>query len=340
MKKLNKKLKVIVFCTVQSGLDAVAEVLSQGHTIEGIVALDPDNANYEKVSGFCNVKVFCERQGVRFFPVKTYSLTDEEDLSMISQIKYDLIWIAGWQRLIPNSILQTAQYGAVGIHGSPDGISGGRGRSPQNWALMLGCEKFELALFSLTPDVDDGPILVERTFVISEFDDIESSYKKASLLTGEMVSEILNNPSLLGYPKVQIEDGRYYPQRLPIDGFIDWNQKKREIFAYCRALTRPYPGARTVCGAEELIIWRCVPFDDKVRSAPGQIDAVFEDQKFIVSCSDGRILIQDYYSASWVPKIGAKFNSVPIKETMKTIIERHKQKAPDKKLSRRITNYG
>ena len=58
MKKLNKKLKVIVFCTVQSGLDAVAEVLSQGHTIEGIVALDPDNANYEKVSGFCNVKVF------------------------------------------------------------------------------------------------------------------------------------------------------------------------------------------------------------------------------------------------------------------------------------------
>ena len=57
---------------------------------------------------------FLSRQNLQF--------NDEEDLSMISQIKYDLIWIAGWQRLIPNSILQTAQYGAVGIHGSPDGI--------------------------------------------------------------------------------------------------------------------------------------------------------------------------------------------------------------------------
>ena len=70
---------------------------------------------------------------------------------------------------------------------------------------MLGCEKFELALFSLTPDVDDGPILVERTFVISEFDDIDSSYKKASLLTGEMVSEILNNPHCLVTQKFKLK---------------------------------------------------------------------------------------------------------------------------------------
>ena len=54
--------------------------------------------------------------------------------------------------------------GVLGGHGSPDGISGGRGRLPQNWALILGAKRFDLALFKITPGIDDGPIIAKRSF--------------------------------------------------------------------------------------------------------------------------------------------------------------------------------
>ena len=38
----------------------------------------------------------------------------------------------------------------------------------------------------------------------------------------------------------------YYPQRLETDGWVDWTLSQREISRICRALTKPYPGMRTV----------------------------------------------------------------------------------------------
>ena len=46
--------------------------------------------------------------------------------------------------------------GVLGAHGSCDGITKGRGRSPLNWALMIGAKKFEVSIFKISDGVDDG----------------------------------------------------------------------------------------------------------------------------------------------------------------------------------------
>ena len=41
------------------------------------------------------------------------------------------------------------------------------------------------------------------------------------------------------------------------DGQIDWKKPAKEIYDFVRALTRPYPGARSSLYGETWYIWKC-----------------------------------------------------------------------------------
>jgi UDP-4-amino-4-deoxy-L-arabinose formyltransferase/UDP-glucuronic acid dehydrogenase (UDP-4-keto-hexauronic acid decarboxylating) len=332
--------RILVLCTVSTGLDAVAEVLRNDLAIEAIVGVHPAQADSTVISGYVDISAFAEKWKVKLLYVNRYDLKNEQDKELLSSESFDLIWVSGWQRLIPEWLISLAPLGALGGHGSPDGIKGGRGRSPQNWAIMLGCRRFDLALFRITPGVDDGPVVAQRSFYYNETDDISVSYKKAALCSGEMMLEVLRNPALIHQAIPQAGEDFYYPQRKPEDGYVDWNLSCREIWAHCRALTRPYPGLRTVTSdGHEVTIWQCIPFDDQVQNTPGTISFIFEDKCFLVQTRDGRLLVNDYESQRKDSslKIKDSFVSRDYNETMTRIIKRHREKMPNYRLAMRVS---
>ncbi|WP_082768066.1 methionyl-tRNA formyltransferase [Ectopseudomonas composti] len=331
-------LKVLVLCSLETGWDSVVSVAQQGAHIAAVIGLDHDSCDQDKVSGVFDVEKSCQKLGVSFIKVKDYSLRAREDKLAISAVSYDLIWVAGWQRLVPEWLIESARMGVLGVHGSPDGISGGRGRSPQNWALLLGCTRFDIALFLIRKGVDDGPVILERSFFYNESDDIRSSYYKASLLISEMVLEVLNHPGRLCSARPQSGDSFYFPQRLPDDGRVDWFQPVSVIARHCRALTRPYPGIRTKCNGIVLRVWQCQPFDDRMNGAVGQISTVFADGCFLVNCADGRLLVREWSSddAQWEPFANMLLESVPFLDQLSRVVERHTEKFPDQPVSDRI----
>ena len=69
----------------------------------------------------------------------------------------------------------------LGVHGSCDGILKGRGRSPQNWALLMGKTSFDLSIFKISKGVDSGAILATKKVYLDDKDSIFDSYLKCSL---------------------------------------------------------------------------------------------------------------------------------------------------------------
>ena len=114
--------------------------------------------------------------------------------------------------LIPKWLIDSAEYGAIGGHGSPYGINLGRGRSPQNWSIMLR-EQFFLWLCLKLRGSDDGPVLIEEKIEYNQFDDISTSYKKTSLLISDMYMKIINQSEILNHSKSQNTEPFYFPQR-------------------------------------------------------------------------------------------------------------------------------
>ena len=332
--------KLLVFCTVVTGLDSVLEVSRRGIPISAIVGLNPDNVDLEKVSGFIDIKNIANEYEIPFIYVDTYSLNSKADKLKLNGIDFDIIWVAGWQRLIPEWLIKKSILGALGGHGSPDGINGGRGRSPQNWALILGAKRFDISLFRITPGIDDGPIIAERSFFYTELDDIQTSYFKVSLCMADMICETMNNLQLIDSAKKQTSIPSYFPQRIPSDGYIDWNLEASVISRHCRALTKPYPGIRTSVKSKdiEILIWRIQEFDDHISDQVGLITNCFISGDFLVSCSNGRVLVREWESITpdWKPKVGEIFSSRLFSNQIDEISDRHSKKYFKHRIANRV----
>jgi methionyl-tRNA formyltransferase len=333
--------KIVALCAVEAGVDTVVELARRGVRITGIIGLHPDAADPVKVSGWIDIAPIAESLGVASHRVRNYSLKDPADRAAIEALQPDLIIITGWQRLVPDWLLNLPRFGVIGGHGSPDGIGGGRGRSPQTWALLDGCDSFELSLFKVTPGIDEGPVLASRRFAYLSADDIAVSYMRCSLATADMLEEILSNPARLDAGIPQGEDGLYYPQREADDGWADWHLPASDVARHSRALSRPYPGLR--CRApngETVILWQCQRFDSRIVDHPGAIGPCFVGGEFLVQCSDGRLLIRDWEAANgWRPRSGTVLEGRRWAEQIGAIVSRHVQKFPQLPVSPRITRH-
>ena len=334
-----RRPRVVVLSTLDAGLDAVAHVLRSGHRIDLIVGVAPSSAATGSISGWTDVAEFGRRWGVPHHYVDRYDLDSQIDREYFAGLQFDFLWVCGWQRLVPAWLLGAASRGAIGAHGSPDGVAAGRGRSPQNWAIMLGCPSFEVALFRLTSGVDDGPIISSRTFHYGIADDVAMSYRKNAFCVGEMLVELLDDPDMVDRAQPQGSEAYYFPQRTPEDGVVDWRLPVAQVWAHCRALSRPYPGLRAFrAEGGQIVIWGCEPFDAATSvGRPGRIDAVFEDGSFVVECGDGRLLVHDCDAPDgWKPSVGEVLVGRPFLDTLREICDRHVVRHPDQPLSPRI----
>lgn len=307
----------------------------------GIVGLHHEVADRHKISGYIDISDFAYNYQISHYYVKSYGLKSDEDKELLLSLDYNLVWVAGWQRLVPGWLISKSPLGVLGGHGSPDGIHGGRGRSPQNWALLLGAKRFDLALFKISPGVDDGPIIMQRSFFYNESDDINISYYKASIAMAEMICAVLERPGLLEEGTPQSKEAFYYPQRCPNDGFVDWHMGQKTITRHSRALTDPYPGLKTKINDVVITIWECVEFDEEIVHEPGVICFCFSSGDFLVSCLDGRVLVCDWSAdgSSWEPEVGLRLESLPFRQQMEQIVERHCQNHPDQPISPRIQRH-
>lgn len=336
-----KKFKILVLNTLSTGLEIIDRIIEKKANISGIVSFEIGVIKKDNVSGWVDMKPFCTLKKIKLYKTTNYSLNSIEDRNNIQQFEYNIIFVVGWQRLIPKWLIDSAKYGAIGVHGSPYGINLGRGRSPQNWSIMLREQFFFMALFIIKEGIDDGPVLIEEKIEYNQFDDISSSYKKTSLLVSDMFIKIINQPKILNNSKPQNSEPFYFPQRIPSDGIVDWNLSQLDIHAHCRALSRPYPGLFTlISGKKKLIIWECVPFNNKIENVKGKITEIFYDKTFLVSCGDGIILIKNYSieTSTWFPKKNFVFLNQSLKLTLDKIINRHKLKYPNLTISSSIRN--
>lgn len=333
----SSQVRLLIFATVSSSIDTIKRLLEFERYSLCVVGLLPDPDKTQEISGFVDITTFCRENNLCYYQATSYDLNSKEDQNFFNEIDFGILLTIGWQRLIPEYLLKKAKIASIGLHGSPEGITAGRGRSPQNWALIRQAKEFRLALFCLEIGIDSGPVILEKSIHYSLFDDISTSYKKIALASAELIREFLEDLSLLHNAKSQSACASYYPKRIPSDGFIDWHRSTFDIYNFVRALTKPYPCAQTTQNKHKIAIIKCVPFDEK-EGIPGVIDFVFEDDSFLVFCRDGRLLVSDYYcNEKWEPAKNDMFVSVDFHGQLNEIVKRHTNKYPDLKISDHIT---
>ena len=292
--------KIVVCGCTDSGYDVVNHLLINGIKITHIVSLTPEQAKNSKVSGYKSFESLAQKFNTKISYPKEYSMNNESDSLFFENEKFDLLIVCGWQRLIPENILKSFKIGGIGFHGSSEFLPKGRGRSPVNWSIIEGKDRFILHAFLMTPGVDDGDILEHEIFDITQWDTCKTIYYKISITQKQILERLI--PKLLSNNferHSQIGEPTFYPKRTPDDGLIDWSKPMIEIYNLIRAVTRPYPGAFSFNDDQRINIWNSQPFDTKIQyeSLSGTIVEKFSNDDFLVKCKEGLLLVTDYDGA-------------------------------------------
>ena len=225
--------------------------------------------------------------------IKTKNINDKKNVELIKKISPDLILVMGWSQILKSEILKTPKLGIIGSH--PAELPKYRGRAPISWSILKELKKSALTFFWMDDGIDNGDILDQRFFKISDNDDASSIYEKIILLGKKMLDD---NLSLIKSGKIkrikQDSDKfiEYWNKRTPEDGRINWNDKGISIYNLIRASTRPYPGAFTIYKNKKFIFWKAKLLKN-MNHPSGKILDVSKNS-FKVGTCDGIILIKEF----------------------------------------------
>src|SRR3989338_11287760 len=106
-------MNILVDC-VQTG-DFIIRALHD--KIDYVITIPPKFAKEKNLSGYVNHKLLCDRFKIPIYYPKKFDLSSNEELAFFLDKKPDLLMVFGWQRIVPDKILNLCKV-AVGNHGS------------------------------------------------------------------------------------------------------------------------------------------------------------------------------------------------------------------------------
>ncbi|HET7583471.1 MAG TPA: formyltransferase [Gemmatimonadaceae bacterium] len=273
--------RVVVFAYADVGHACLSLLLDRGAQVAAVYthADDPHEARW-----FPSVAALAAARGI---PV-----TVEADLSAPHELERlrghapDLLLSFYYRRLLPEDVLALPSLGAFNMHGSL--LPAYRGRAPVNWAVLRGETRTGATLHVMVPRADAGDIVDQESVPIGPNDPARVVQARVRDAAVRVLDRQLAN-LLAGTAPRRAQDpaaASTFGRRRPDDGAFSWAQPAREIHDLVRAVSHPYPGARTMVDTELLYVWETrVGEPAAPGTAPGT--ARLAGREMQVACGDG-----------------------------------------------------
>jgi methionyl-tRNA formyltransferase len=212
------------------------------------------------------------------------SLRRSCELERLTSLQPDVVVIAAYGKMLPESFLRVPPFGCLNIHASL--LPRHRGPSPIAAAILAGDEVTGVTVMMVTKVMDTGPILTQRRIPILPQDTTGSLFQRLSGLGAELLMETL--PQWLGgklVPQLQDNDKATYCKMISKeDGLIDWCRPAVELWRRVRAF-HPWPGCYTTWQGRTLKIIEAVPLSGE--GTPGRVVAMSREPGAAVGVQTG-----------------------------------------------------
>ncbi len=168
---------------------------------------------------------------------------------------YDAGICVGFMEIIRNNIFSIPSYGILNLHCGK--LPFYRGRAPISRTLIDGNSYLTMTIHKIDEGVDSGDILLEKEIEISDDDNVNTLYEKCCEISSEAVKLALEKLQK-GKATFMKQDLEKHPEAnkkiSEEESRIDWSKSSRQIHNLIRAITIPYPCAKTYFGDNKLCI--------------------------------------------------------------------------------------
>jgi len=205
--------------------------------------------------------------------VQPPSLKGAGVVEQLTQFTPDVIVVAAFGQILPQSVLAMPRLGCLNIH--PSLLPRFRGASPVASAILAGDDFTGVSLMVMDEGLDTGPILARAQIPISAQDTTGSLTTKLSWLGARLLGEVLihwTRGELTPRPQDESE-ATYCGPITKEEGEIDWRLPAIDIWRRVRAF-HPWPGCYTRWRGRRLKIVEAVPLPEERTFEVGQVVAL------------------------------------------------------------------
>ena len=209
---------------------------------------------------------------------------DEQFIQQLRALQPDLIAVAAYGQILPQSILDLPRFGCLNVHTSL--LPKYRGASPIQRAVLNGDPESGVTIMKMDAGMDTGDILTQEKTPILPADNAQTLHDRLAQIGADLLARTI--PDYVAgkiQPRPQPKEGVSHAAKIKkSDGQIDWTQLALDVWNRVRGMT-PWPGAFTFLPGQPqpvlLKIWQAEVAPQSGR--PGEI-LLADKNGIVVGC--------------------------------------------------------
>ena len=219
------------------------------------------------------------------------SLKNQEAIDRLQLVNADVMVVAAYGLLLPESILRIPLLGCLNIHASL--LPRWRGAAPIQRAILAGDQETGITIMQMDVGLDTGPMLMSEKIQIDEKMNAQLLHDALAKIGAQLILKTLEEkPSSQHQTDEQVS---YASKITKAEAKIKWTDSAITLDRLVRAFN-PIPCAYTIWEGQPLKIWQASIDKRMNRAKPGTILAT-DELGISVMTGDGILKIQELQRA-------------------------------------------
>jgi len=218
------------------------------------------------------------------------TLRDVAAQRALQELQPDVLVVAAYGLLLPQSVLSIPTYGCINVHASL--LPRWRGAAPIERAVMAGDQETGVAIMQMEKGLDTGPVYASQALSIADSEDVLALERNLACMGAELLIHVLDR--LPTEPTPQPGRGVCYAHKLTaLDRIIDWENDAEHIARQIWALSHRMPAVTQLDGAQiQITRANAVPdMSDEQAITPGtQLNK--GKKRIVIACGTGALEVR------------------------------------------------
>jgi methionyl-tRNA formyltransferase len=263
------KLKIVFFGTAEFALPSLERLLAAGHDVQAVVT-QPDKPHGRGMQTAASpVKRMAERHGIPVMQPRR--VRAESFIAKIREMAPDILAVAAFGQIIPQSLLDVPVIAPINVHGSL--LPRYRGAAPIQRAIMAGETETGVTTMWMDAALDTGDMLLAGIEPIAPDDTAGTLTPRLAELGADLLIRTLDGLADGTLPRRKQDDAQatYAPPIKPEDGQIRWDEPAAAIANRIRGVS-PKPGAYAAIRGKRVKLWAVQPTESMPQEGePGTV---------------------------------------------------------------------
>lgn len=280
-------MKIVYMGTPDFAVYGLKALVEAGHDVVAVIT-QPDKAKGRSKS---LVPTPVKKQAIEYnIPVyQPEKVKEESVVNMLKELAPEVIVVAAYGQILPESILNIPPYGCINIHASL--LPKYRGAAPIEWSIIDGEDVTGVTTMYMEKGLDTGDMIEKEEIVIETDDTGATLHDKLAEAGGRLIISTLEAVKAGTATRTKQEDSlSCYAKMLSKDmGDIDFTKDAASIERLIRGLN-PWPCAYTTLDGKSLKLFKADVVEKE--GNPGEIIEVTK-KTFTVACGKDALVIRN-----------------------------------------------